>query len=241
MLKNLIRSMFLLGVLAFCCPLAAQKDMVLFQDGSKPIPLAKVISKDQFGIMIPAGVNPKNGDVLRKFVPFVDLNPASLTLFPFCDPKSSERIHDAIYDRQKLIHQKFAKRAEAYQGVQDYTKNLLIHSGVDEYYIFFSALEATDTGMVGFIYSEAPDSLFYGKIFLYALLGKPGNAWIGKIYPTEQTITVNGSTYKVFTVIPPIRKTFLEQQEESERKKMSRRGNRGRKGQGRPNGPPPGR
>lgn len=243
MLKNFVRSMILLGALALCCPLTAQQTAILLKDGGRPIPLNKVISKDQFGVIVPAKVNPENGDVLRKFIPFVDMNPASLSLFPFVDTKSAERIYNAVQDRQKLIAKKFAKRTEAYNGTQDYTKNLLIHTGVDEYYIFFHALESTDTGMVGFIYSEAPDSLFYGKIFLYALLGKPGDVWIGPIHPTDQTITVNGSTYKVFTAIPPVRKSFLEKQQENEKKKQGRRGPRGNRrgpGRGQHNGPPPG-
>lgn len=249
MLKNLFRSAVLLGALALCCPLAANtQNMILLKKGD-PIPLENVISKDQFGIMVPAGKNPENGDILRRFIPFIDLNPASLTLFPFCDAKSAERIYTAVQDREVLIRKKFTKRAEDYQGTQDYTKNLRIHTGVDQYYIFFTATEATATGMVGFIYSEAPEALFYGKIFLYALLGKPGDIWIGYIYPTEKTIQVNGSTYTVFTVIPPEKKTFLDEMEEKENQEKKRRGPRGRQGRkngpgqgpGQRNGTPPGR
>lgn len=240
MLKALTRTAILLGALSFCLPMAAQQDVILLKNSDTPIPMEKVISKDQFGVIVPAKINPENGDVLRKFIPFVDMNPASLNLFPFCDTKSAERIYNAVQDREILIRKKYAKRAEAYQGTQDYTKNLRIHTGVDEYLIFFVATEATETGMVGFIYAEAPDALFYGKIFLYALLGKPGDVWIGNIYPTEKTITINGSQYKVFSVIPPIKKSFLEQQEENEKKKNARRGGRrGRGGQGPRNGPPP--
>lgn len=237
MLKRFIRCALLVCALFLCGQLAAQQKKILLKKGS-PIPLENVLSKDQFGIMAAAGTNPENGDTLRKFIPFVHMNPASLSLFPFCDPKAVERIYDAVQDREKLIRKKFRDRYKDYEGQQDYTKNLTIHSGVHVYNILFSALETTSTGMVGYLYSDSPDSLFYGKIFLYGLLGQVGDVWIGNIYPTDKTIELNGSTYTVFTVIPPARKMFGDP--EKKEQKQGRRGPRGRQG-GQRNGPPPGR
>ena len=147
-----------------------------------------------------------------------------------------ERIYNAVQDREKLIRKKFQDRYKEYEGKQDYTKNLTIHSGVHVYSILFSALETTSTGMVGYLYSDAPDSLFYGKIFLYGLIGQVGDVWIGDIYPANRTIELNGSTYTVFTVIPPERKTFGEPD-----KQQRRQGKRGGRQGGQRNGPPPGR
>lgn len=235
MLKCLIRCALVLCALLLCSELAAQQKMILLKKGD-PIPLESVLSKDQFGVMVPAAINPENGDILRKFIPFVAMNPASLSLFPFCDPKAVERIYNAVQDREKLIRKKFQDRYKEYEGKQDYTKNLTIHSGVHVYSILFSALETTSTGMVGYLYSDAPDSLFYGKIFLYGLIGQVGDVWIGDIYPANRTIELNGSTYTVFSVIPPERKTFGEPD-----KQQRRQGRRGSRQGGQRNGPPPGR
>ena len=241
MLKKSIRCTLLLCALACGATLTAQQNMILLKKGD-PIPLEKVISKDQFGVMVPAGTNPENGDVLRKFIPFVDMNPASLSYFPFCDPKVVERIYYAVQDREKIIRKKFQDRYGEYEGVQDYTKNLTIHSGVHEYSVLFSALETAPTGMAGYLYSDAPDSLFYGKIFLYGLIGEKGDVWIGNIYPTDKTIQLNGSTYAVFTVIPPEKKAFgSDDADEEKKKKEDRRRPRGGRPGGQRNGPPPGR
>ncbi|MBQ7400660.1 MAG: hypothetical protein IJW07_01325, partial [Lentisphaeria bacterium] len=142
MLKCFIRCALLLCALFLCGQLAAQQKKILLKKGN-PIPLKNVLSKDQFGIMIAAGTNPENGDTLRKFVPFVNMNPASLSLFPFCDPKAVERINQAVLDREELIRKKFQDRYSEYEGKQDYTKNLTIHSGVHVYSVLFSALETT--------------------------------------------------------------------------------------------------
>lgn len=239
MLKNSIRCALLLCAASLCFPLAAQQNMILLKKGD-PVPLEKVISKDQFGIMVPSGVNPENGDILRKFIPFVEMNPASLSYFPFCDPKVVERIYQAVQDREQIIRKKFQDRYKEYEGTQDFTKNLTIHSGVHVYSVLFSALEATATGMVGYLYSDAPDSLFYGKIFLYGLTGKTGDIWIGNIFPTDKTIQLNGSTYTVFTVIPPVKKAFDGGDAgEEQQKKEGRRRFRGGKPGGQRNGPPP--
>lgn len=240
MLKCFIRCALLLCALFLCGQLAAQQKKILLKKGN-PIPLKNVLSKDQFGIMIAAGTNPENGDTLRKFVPFVNMNPASLSLFPFCDPKAVERINQAVLDREELIRKKFQDRYSEYEGKQDYTKNLTIHSGVHVYSVLFSALETTSTGMVGYLYSDAPDSLFYGKIFLYGLIGEVGDVWIGNIYPVDKTIQLNGSNYAVFTVIPPAKKTFEANPEEGKEKRQGRRGPRGGRQGGQRNGPPPGR
>ena len=242
MLKSFIRCALLLCALFLCAQLAAQqKKMILLKKGD-PIPLENVLSKDQFGVMVICETNPENGDVLRKFIPFVNMNPASLSHFPFCDPKAVERIYDAVQDREKLIRKKFRDRYKDYEGQQDYTKNLTIHSGVHVYNVLFSALEKTDVGMVGYLYSDAPDSLFYGKIFLYGLIGEVGDVWIGNIYPTEKTAELNGSTYTVFTVIPPKRKAFrTDPEEDGKEKRQGRRGPRGGRQGGQRNGPPPGR
>lgn len=241
MLKNPIRHVLLIGTMILCIPLAAQQNMILLKNGD-PVPLEQVISKDQFGIMIPSGVNPENGDILRRFVPFVEMNPASLSYFPFCDPKVVERIYHAVQDREQIIRKKFQDRYKEYEGTQDFTKNLTIHSGVHEYGVLFSAIETAPTGLVGYLYSDAPDSLFYGKIFLYGLVGRKGDVWIGSIYPTDKTIQLNGSTYTVFTVIPPAKKTFNNNDSEDEQKKREgRRRPRGGRQGGQRNGPPPGR
>ncbi len=236
MLKCSIRCTLLFCTLLLCAQLAAQQKMILLKKG-KPVPLENVLSKDQFGVMLPAGTNPENGDVLRKFVPFVAMNPASLAYFPFCDPKAVERIYQAVQDREKLIRKKFRDRYSEYEGKQDFTKNLTIHSGVHVYNILFSALETTPAGMAGYLYSDAPDSLFYGKIFLYGLIGNKGDVWIGNIYPTDKTIQLNGSTYAVFTVIPPTKKTFDEP--EKDEGKQGKRSPRSGRQNGQRNGPPP--
>ena len=241
MLKKTIRHVLLFCAMILCIPLAAQQNMILLKKGD-PVPLEKVISKDQFGIMVPSGVNPENGDVLRRFIPFVEMNPASLSYFPFCDPKVVERIYQAVQDREKIIRKKFQDRYKEYEGTQDFTKNLAIHSGVHEYSVLFSAVETAPTGMVGYLYSDAPDSLFYGKIFLYGLTGRKGDVWIGSIYPTDKTIQLNSSTYTVFTVIPPAKKAFNSNDSEDEQKKREgRRRPRGGRQGGQRNGPPPGR
>ena len=94
--------------------------------GEDGFTLENVLSKDQFGVMVICETNPENGDVLRRFIPFVNMNPASLSHFPFCDPKAVGRIYDAVQDREKLIRKKFRDRYKDYEGQQDYTKNLTL-------------------------------------------------------------------------------------------------------------------
>ncbi|MBO5960093.1 MAG: hypothetical protein J6Q65_08215, partial [Lentisphaeria bacterium] len=230
LLKCIVRTAAVTVMLFSCFAIHAQQGQILLKQG-KPIPVTDILSKDQFGIMTVAYKNPENGDLMRKFIPFVDMNPASLSYFPFCDPKVVERIHQAVLDREVLIRQKFKDRYAEYEGTQDFTKNLLLHSGVHEYSILFSGIESTKTGMIGYIYSDSPDCLFYGKIFLYGLIGNPGTVWIGNIYPTERTQVINGSTYPVLTVIAPEKKKFEDPEaEEKEKEKMRRERRKGPRG-----------
>lgn len=224
MFKSLTRLSAVILLFAAFFLSAQEEPMILLQKG-KPIPLKDVLSKDQFGVLVPAGVNPENGDVMRRFIPFVAMNPASLSLFPFCDYKAVERIYEAVQDREKLIRKKFKHKYPEYEGVQDYTKNLSIYAGVHVYRVLFSALDVYPTGMIGYLYSDSPDSLFYGKIFLYGLIGKKGDVWIGDIYPKDTTIQLNGSTYTVFTVIPPpVKRKFGDDDPDQQAKKRRPRG-----------------
>ncbi len=227
MLKKFLFCLIAGGMLL---PVCAQ-NLPLKKGGS--VDMKDVLGKDQYGIMVAAGKDKETGETLRRFIPFVELSPAALTNFPFCDTKAVERIDNAVQDRLELIRKKFRKRYPDFEGAQDFTANLTIHSGVPKYSVLFTATESIDNGLIGFLYSDAADALFYGKVCLYGLIGSKDSAWIGTIYPTEKTVKLNGSTYSVFTVIPPPEKTFLDQQDDE--KKMERR----RKGTARGNVPPP--
>lgn len=195
---------FFLFAVAFAAviPGMADDSKVMFKNG-KSVPMSSVISKDQFGIMIHCGKDTETGETLRRFVPFADMNPASLALFPFCDVKAVERIYAAVRDRAELLKTKFARRYQEFENAQDYTKLLKIHSGVPSYDVLFSARESLANGLIGFLYSDTASALFYGKIYLHGLKGEKDTVWVGTIYPTEKTFTHKGAVYPVFTVIPP--------------------------------------
>ena len=63
---------------------ARENSKIMFKNG-KSVLMSDVISKDQFGIMIVCGKDTETGVKLRRFIPFAEMNPASLSLFPFCD------------------------------------------------------------------------------------------------------------------------------------------------------------
>lgn len=201
-MKKILCALLFAASVATVIPGMAEDEKVMFKNG-KSVPMSSVISKDQFGIMIPCGTDTETGEKLRRFVPFADMNPASLSLFPFCDVKAVERIHTAVRDRAELLKTKFARRYKDFENAQDYVKLLKIHSGVPSYEVLFSARESITNGLIGFLYSDTPSALFYGKIYLHGLKGENDTVWIGTIYPTEKTFTHNGATYPVFTVIPP--------------------------------------
>lgn len=115
---------------------ARENPKIMFKNG-KSVLMSDVISKDQFGIMIVCGKDTETGVKLRRFVPFAEMNPASLSLFPFCDVKAVERIHTAVQDRAKLLQVRFAKKYQQFENEKDYTKLLKIHSGVPSYEILF--------------------------------------------------------------------------------------------------------
>ncbi len=225
-MKKLLVAFLLIGLLL---PLAAQNErprrpprgprsrparvqqplpkQLLLNEGA-PIPLTDILGKDQYGVMVAAGTDPETGDKLRRFIPFVAMNPASLALFPFCDTKAVERTNGAVLDRLQLIRKKFQTRIETYEKFTDFSAELNLHSGVARYKVVFTATEANATGLVGYIYSDTADTLFYGKIYLYGLIGNKDSYWIGTMYPTDRKQTVNGKVYPVFTVIPPPAKAF---------------------------------
>lgn len=226
-MKKLLVSFLLIGILL---PLAAQGDrsprpprgqrsrparmqpplprQLLLNEGA-PIALSDILEKDQYGVMVAAGTDPETGEKLRRFIPFVDMNPSSLALFPFCDTKAVERINGAVQDRLQLIRKKFQERIATYESFTDFSSELNLHSGVSRYKVVFMATEATTTGLAGYIYSDAADTLFYGKVYLYGLVGSKDSAWIGTIYPTDRKQTISGKLYPVFTVIPPPAKAFV--------------------------------
>lgn len=217
---------------------ARENQKIMFKNG-KSVLMSDVISKDQFGIMIVCGKDTETGVKLRRFVPFAEMNPASLSLFPFCDVKAVERIHTAVQDRAKLLQVRFAKKYQQFENEKDYTKLLKIHSGVPSYEILFSARETLPNGLIGFLYSDTPSALFYGKIYLHGLKGEADTVWIGVIYPTEKTFTHKGAVYPMFTVIPPERKEPEYGEMEQTRKKV--RGEDGEQKKFRPRGERPAR
>ena len=241
-MERKMKKILLLLVLAAVLPLSAQK--IMLKKGP-PIDVKDMISKDQYGILVNAGKDKETGDPLCRFIPFVQVSPASLMLFPFCDVKAVERIDSAVHDRIDLIRKKFADRYPDYEGTQDFSMKMTIHTGVHSYKILFTATESLSNGMIGYLYSDSADTLFYGKIFLHGLVGKSNSAWVGTIYPTERKLTHKGSTYTVFTVIAPPKKdyTMTEEEEQKETQKRRRGGRRPPAGGGHPNGnvPPPGR
>ncbi len=175
---------------------------LLLKEGD-PVPLSAILAKDQFGVMVDAGKDPETGETLRRFISFVEMNPASLGLFPFCDTKSVERIDSSVRDRVQLIRKKFRKKYESYENAEDLSAILMVHSGVGSYRVLFTATESLKNGLTGYLYSDAADTLFYGKIFLYGLVGQKDTVWTGTIYPTDRKETIGGKIYPVFTVIPP--------------------------------------
>lgn len=201
-MKKFLCALLFIASLTTFVPGMADDTKIMFKNG-KSVPMSSVVSKDQFGIMIICGKDSETGESLRRFIAFAEMNPASLSLFPFCDVKAVERIHAAVRDRAELLKTKFARRYEEFEGAQDCVKLLKIHGGVHSYEILFSARESLDNGLIGFLYSDTPSALFYGKVYLYGLKGRKDTVWVGTIYPTEKTFTHNGVTYPVFTVIPP--------------------------------------
>lgn len=217
---------------------ARENPKIMFKNG-KSVLMSDVISKDQFGIMIVCGKDTETGVKLRRFIPFAEMNPASLSLFPFCDVKAVERIHTAVQDRAELLQVRFAKKYQQFENEKDYTKLLKIHSGVPSYEILFSARETLPNGLIGFLYSDTPSALFYGKIYLHGLKGEADTVWIGVIYPTEKTFMHKGAIYPMFTVIPPERKEPEYGEMEPTRKKV--RGEDGEQKKFRPRGERPAR
>ncbi len=199
-MKNVLRILALTALLLL--PFQVFSQTIRLKNG-KTVEMDQVLSKDQFGIVINSGKKDAEGNILRNFIPFAEMNPASLTLFPFCDMKAVERTYNAVIDRATLIRKKFATEIKPFETAKDCTALLRIHTGVPFYRIFFIADNTFDDGLTGFIFSDAADSLFYGKIFLHGLLGPKDTIWVGNIYPTEKTVERNQIRYPVFTVIAP--------------------------------------
>lgn len=191
--------------LSLSSPALLYAQEILLKKGS-PIRMEDVLSKDQFGVMVSVRTDPATGEKLRRFIPFAEMNPNSLQYFPFCDMKAAERIDNAVRDRIELLAKKFKEERKGFKGIRDFTKKLSIHTGVSSYRVWFEAVESTPCGLIGWLYSDSPESSFYGMVHLYGLLGKPGTVWIGTIYPAEKTFQNGALLYPEFTVIEPPKK-----------------------------------
>ncbi len=193
----------ILLLLLLCMAGTVFSQEILLKNGKK-IKMDSILSKNQYGIMVRSGkTDPDGNQQMRRFISFFDMNPASLSLFPFCDVKAVDRIHTSVLDRVDLIKKKFSEELKSFEGVTDSTKNLKIHAGVHRYRVLFNSIEPAEYGQIGWLFSDSADSQFYGRIYLYGLLGSADQIWIGDIYPTDRTYTKNGNIYPVFTVIEP--------------------------------------
>jgi len=187
--------------------LSAAEPMILLKNGEQ-VAKSRICEHDQFGIMIETGTDPETKKMLRRFIPFTNLNPASLQFFPYCDAKVVERTNTAVSDRAELIMKKFKDVFPDLKKTEDMTKLLSIHTGVSSYHVFFIALSTEKNGTAGYLFSDSADSQFYGIIFLYGLICEKNQCWTGEIFPEDRTITVDNHIYPVFTVIPPPKPKF---------------------------------
>lgn len=192
------------ALLILSAPLLSAQE-ILLKDGSS-IRMEDVLSKDQFGVMVAVRTDPATGGKLRRFIPFAGMNPGALLYFPFCDMKAAERIESAVRDRIQLLYKKFKEERAGFKDIRDFTKKLTIHTGVSEYRVWFDAAESTPCGLIGWLYSDSPESSFYGLIHLYGLLGNADTVWVGTIYPEEKTFRKGDFLYPEFTVIKPPKK-----------------------------------
>lgn len=64
--------------------------------------------------------------------------------------------------------------------------------------VFMVVTEVTDSGCIGWVYTDTQEALFYGKVFVQDLLTEVGEIWVNNIYPVE-----NNSTVKVKDVLYP--------------------------------------
>lgn len=229
--KNICCCLAVAAISAFCFQANAidlkLKDGTIYKD-------ANILSKNQFGVQIFDRKDTQNGKDVQRFIPFSQMHASTLRLFPYCDNKTIDRLDNALRDRKELIEKKFKDRIQVYDQETNHALAFNGPTGVSSLRVFVIITDVLENGVIGWVYTDAQEAIFYGKVYIQDLAADVNDIWINDIYPVEDQpqITVNDIIYPCYTIYPRERGGFMNKDDAENGKGRRNRPPRGSGGGG---------
>lgn len=160
----------------------------------------KIMSKTPDGFDIES--HRDNDVTILRHIRFTELSPESQKLFPDYDAAKVKSYIDSLQVAHSKAQQKNAAKQAEWEKKSEAGEQVIYPDNDNVLKIVFKATRNLEHGTIGWASSddETVTTGHYGKIYIYGLKITEGNEWVGKVYPTDQSVSEGNSIVPCFAI-----------------------------------------